>query len=73
MIYKSRGLPSIHGRAGFSVFLGILFSVTSGRLLLKRTSVLGKKMKRNQHKIIALAALALLGFQIVNGLLTFVL
>lgn len=68
MIYESRGLPSIHGRVGFSVFLGILLSVTSGRLFFERTSVLGKKMKRNQHKIIALTAVALLGFQIMNGL-----
>jgi len=72
MIYESRGLPSIHGRVGFSVFLGILLSVASGRLFFERTSILGKRMKRNQHKIIALAAVALLGFQIMNGLLTFV-
>jgi hypothetical protein len=73
MIYESKGLPTTHGRIGFSIFLFILFSVISGRLFLKRTSVLGKKLKRSHHKYIAIISLILLGFQIINGLLTFVL
>ncbi len=73
MIYESRGLPSVHGKMGFSVLLVILLSVTSGRLFLKRTSVLGKKIKRNQHKFTAVIAVALLGFMVMNGLVTFVL
>ena len=72
MIYESKGLPTVHGKLGFSVYLFIIAAVISGRLFLRRTSLLGKKIRRNEHKIIVILAVLLLAFMILNGLITFV-
>ena len=67
MVYESRGLPTIHGRLGFAVYLFVLATVLSGRLFL------GGKIRRNQHRALAYSAIFLFIFQILHGLFTFVL
>lgn len=37
MVYRSRGLPTVHGKLGFSVYLFIAATALTGRLFLKRT------------------------------------
>ena len=66
MIYQSRGLPTLHGKLGISIYSLILITVLSGKLFLNR------RINRNQHKAIALFGIVLLLFMILNGLFTFV-
>jgi len=67
MLYQSGGLPTIHGKVGFSVYLFILVTALSGRLFL------GRRLTRNQHRALAFSAIPLLLFMILYGLSTFVL
>ena len=73
MIYQSRGLPTVHGKLGFTVYLFISATVLTGRLFLKRTALLGKKLKRSEHSAIGFLTMTLLLFMILHGLFTFVL
>ncbi len=73
MIYESRGLPTLHGKLGFSVYLFITVTALSGRLFLKRTPLLGRKIRRNEHRAIGILAVSLLFLMILYGLFTFVL
>jgi uncharacterized membrane protein YozB (DUF420 family) len=72
MIYESRGLSTFHGKQGFLVYLFIIAAILSGRIFLKRTSLLGKTLKRNEHRAIALLAILAFVYQGLNGLFTFV-
>ncbi|MDH5794543.1 MAG: DUF420 domain-containing protein [Candidatus Bathyarchaeota archaeon] len=73
MVYQSRGLPTFHGKLGFSVYLFIAATAMTGRLFLKRTPLLGRKVKRGQHRTIGFLTMASLLFMILHGLFTFVL
>jgi uncharacterized membrane protein YozB (DUF420 family) len=66
MIYQSRGLSTFQGKLGFSVYLIILVTISSGKLFLDR------KITRNYHRSIAIIGISLLLFMILNGLFTFV-
>lgn len=66
MINESGGLPTVHGKFGFSVYLAILMTALSGKLFF------GKKITRNQHKFPAFLAMFLLLLMILHGAFTFV-
>jgi len=66
MVYVSRGLPSIHGRIGFSIYILTLITAFSGRLFIRGRS------SRNSHRFLALATILLFVLMILNGLLTFI-
>jgi len=66
MVYESRGLPTIHGKLGFSVYLFMLVTTFSGRLFLKR------KMRRSNHRILSYLAIISIFIVILNGLISFV-
>lgn len=67
MLYTIGGVPSSHGRLGLFVYLYTLFAAFSGRLFL------GRKIKREQHRVIAAIAILLLALQILFGLYLYVL
>lgn len=67
MLYDAGGLPTIHGRIGFSIYLLILITTMSGKLFLNN------KLKKNNHRVLAVVAISLLLFMILHGLITFVL
>ncbi|MDI3475387.1 MAG: hypothetical protein PWQ79_1398 [Thermococcaceae archaeon] len=67
MLYTIGGVPSSHGKLGLFVYLYVLFAATSGKLFL------GRKLKREQHRLIAITAVLLLALQILFGLYLYVL
>ncbi|MBP1911076.1 hypothetical protein [Thermococcus stetteri] len=67
MVYLVGGIPSSHGKFGIFVYACLLFAGLSGRLFL------GGKLKRGQHRIIAISAVLLLVLQVLMGLYSFVL
>jgi uncharacterized membrane protein YozB (DUF420 family) len=73
MIYESRGLPTLHGKLGFSVYLLITVTALSGRLFLKKTPLLRRNIRRNEHRAIGILTVSLLFLMILYGIFTFVL
>ncbi|MDI3475562.1 MAG: hypothetical protein PWQ79_1727 [Thermococcaceae archaeon] len=67
MLYTIVGVPSSHGKLGLFVYLYTLFAAISGRLFL------GRKIKREQHRLIAISAVFLLALQVLLGIYSFVL
>ncbi|UCG44943.1 MAG: hypothetical protein JSV58_06050 [Candidatus Bathyarchaeota archaeon] len=65
MMYLMGGLPLIHCRFGFSVYLLMLVTALTGSLFLRR------RLSRNQHRALALLTIALLLFMILYGFMTF--
>jgi len=65
-VYTYGGLPSTHGRVGFSIYLFVLATALSGKLFL------GGKLRRNQHRALAFIAIPAWALMILYGLFTFV-
>ena len=65
MMYLVGGLPLIHCRFGFFVYLLMLMTALTGSLFLRG------RLSRNQHKALALLTIILLLFMILNGFMTF--
>ncbi|WP_048147828.1 hypothetical protein [Palaeococcus ferrophilus] len=62
MLYTVGGVPSLHGKFGLFVYFYVLLTALSGRAFLAR------KLRRNQHKVIAIVAILLLVLQVLYGL-----
>jgi hypothetical protein len=67
MIYEARGLPSLHGQLGFIVYLFMVFTTLSGRLILKR------RVKRTQHRALSYVALVAMFSMILHGVFSFLI
>jgi hypothetical protein len=66
MLLQSGGLPTLHGKLGFSTYILMSISAFSGRLFLRR------RVNRGQHRALASLAMLMLLFTILDGLFTFV-
>jgi protein-S-isoprenylcysteine O-methyltransferase Ste14 len=66
MVFQMGGLPSLHGKLGFSVYLIILAVALIGRLFF------GRRLKRSQHRTSAFLGVLLFSLMILTGLFTFV-
>jgi hypothetical protein len=67
MIYERGGLPSFHGQLGFLVYLVMVVTTLSGRLILKR------RVKRTQHRALSYFALTAMLGMILHGVFSFLI